>query len=382
MRILAIANLPPFVLGGAENQVARLVEAWVGLGHHVEVAGHRLPSAVVPVGGRQVVAHRIAVPARLGRVGRGAGYFLSLARLLVRRKADFDVVYCRGLVDAAISVCLMKALGLVRLPVVACPINARGRGDARTIRTIPGWRRLVRVIDRHCDAINVIAPAIEDDLREIGIRRPRLTRIPNGISIGSLAAREHVGSPRRLVFVGRLTAQKGLDVLLDALHRLRRERRDFVMDVFGEGPESASLRARSGRLHLGPSVVFRGAIAAEGVRRELASADLLVLPSRYEGMSNAALEGMEAALPVVLTRCGGIDAYVGSDVGWVCEPADAGELAAAVRAALDVPAEELLRMGRNARKLVRSRFEIGEVARQNAELFQSLCGHGTAQRVP
>ena len=132
MRILAIANLPPFVLGGAENQVARLVEAWVGLGHHVEVAGHHLPSAVVAVGARQVVAHRIAVPAPLGRVGRGAGYFLSLARLLLRRKSDFDVVYCRGLVDAAISACLMKALGLVRLPVVACPINARGRGDART----------------------------------------------------------------------------------------------------------------------------------------------------------------------------------------------------------------------------------------------------------
>ena len=47
MRILAISNLPPFVLGGAENQVARLIETWIDLGHHVEVAGHRIPNGVI-----------------------------------------------------------------------------------------------------------------------------------------------------------------------------------------------------------------------------------------------------------------------------------------------------------------------------------------------
>lgn len=376
--VLVVANLPPWVLGGAENQVARLVEAWVGLGHQVEVAGHRIPDAETRLGVAIVRTHRIAVIDRLGRAGRAASYFVSLARLLARIGAGFDVVYTRGLGDAAISICLLKAAGRTRLPLVACPINARGAGDAAFIRSIPGWRRIVAAIDRHCDAINLIAPAIADDLAAIGITTPRLSRIPNGITLAPPVTRTAVAPVRRLVWTGRLSAQKGIDLLLPVLARVVAPGRDFRLELVGDGPEAAALAVRCRELALAGRVVFAGPLHRDEIRGRLAAADAFVLPSRYEGMSNAALEAMEAGLPLLLTRCGGIDAWVDDAVGWRCPPEDPEALFDSLCRLLDAPDAELLARGQRARALAEREFGIGTVARRNVELLAEVAAAARA----
>lgn len=372
LRILVVANLPPYVLGGAENQVARLVEVWSDLGHYVEVAGHRIPDGYLHLGTSAIPIHRIAVIDRLGRSGRAISYFFSLARLLGRIRSKFDVVYCRGLGDGAISITLLKAIGRLRLPLVACPINARGAGDARFIRSIPGWRRIVTHINKHCEAINIIAPAIEPDLAALGIAGPRLSHIPNGIPLAPPVERVLVTPIRRLVWTGRLSPQKGLDVLLPALARIAAAGWDFRLEIVGGGPDLPTLAALCRRLGLDNRVVFAGAVSPGSIRDRLAAADVFVLPSRYEGMSNAGLEAMEAGLPLVLTRCGGLDTYVDADIGWCCDPGDVDSLTAALLAMLDTPDAELLAMGRQARARVERDFEICTIGRRNAELLASV----------
>jgi glycosyltransferase involved in cell wall biosynthesis len=369
LRILVVANLPPYVLGGAENQVARLVEVWAGLGHHVEVAGHRIPDGTVRLGAAEIRTHRIAVVEWMGRGGRAATYFLSLARLLRRIGYRFDVVYSRGLGDGAVSIALLKAMKQVRLPLVACPINARGSGDAQFIRSIPCWRRLVHLINKHCNAINIIAPAIEPDLAELGITKPRVSHIPNGIPISAAIERDSPPRVRRLIAVGRLSQQKGMDLLLTALSQVAATGREFVLSIVGDGPEMQSLSDQCRRLSLESRVKFEGALAQAAIRDRLASADVFLLPSRYEGMSNAALEAMEAGLPILLTRCGGIDTYVNSEVGWVVDPGSVEALAATLQAMLDTRDTDLLAMGRRARELVGREFEMDAIGRRNLELL-------------
>lgn len=372
LKILVVANLPPFVLGGAENQVARLVESWLTFGHEVEVAGHQLPAGTVPLGASRVRTHEVKAWNRFGRAGRALGFFLSLARLLLREQSNFDVVYCRGLGDAALTVCVLKALRLSHLPVVACPINAGGRGDAHFIRSIPGWPLLTRAVDRHCDAINIIAPAIEADIQDLDIRRPRIARIPNGIAIGKPVKHRRSGTGRQFIFLGRLSPQKGLDLLLDAFHQLYVEGQKFSLEIIGDGPERETLMTQCERLRLAQFVRFAGAIPIDEVRERLAAADVFVLPSRYEGMSNAALEAMEAGVAVVLSRCGGIDTYVRDDMGWVCDPGDQESLVAALREATVAEPERLMGMGRMARRLVEERFDIRAIAQRNIDLFREI----------
>lgn len=377
MRILVLSNLPPYVLGGAENQVARLVESWTNWGHDVEVAGHRLPSGVLRLGKAIIRTHRIVVLERFGRAGRALSYLFSLACLVHSIGNRFDVIYCRGLGDGAISICLLKALMRVRLPLLSCPINARGAGDAHFIRSIPGWRRLVSLINRHCDAINVIAPAILSDLVTLGIDSPRISCIPNGIPIGASPARSAVSPIRRMVWVGRLSPQKGLDQLLRALAKVAALGREFSLEIIGDGPERDSLIQLRSRLGLNSRIHFSGVLASHEIRDKLAKdADVFVLPSRYEGMSNAAMEAMEAGLPVLMTRCGGIDTYVDADTGWLCDPDDLDGLTSAILRMLDTPDSQLLSMGRRARLLVERHFDIDSIARRNAFLMQQLAVPG------
>jgi len=370
MRILVVANLPPYVLGGAENQVARLVETWADLGHRIEVAGHRIPDGVLRVGNAEIPTHHIAVSERTGRGGRAASYFVSIARLLHKTKKNFEVIYCRGLGDGAISICLLKAIGEVRLPMVACPINAKGAGDADFIRSIPGWQLLIQLINRHCDAINIIAPAILSDLVELGVNGPKISYIPNGIKIGDPIRKSDIASTRRLVWAGRLAAQKGIDILLKALADVVAANRDFSLEIIGNGPDKALLLRQCRQLCLEKKVRFSGALAKEAIRDKLAEADVFLLPSRYEGMSNAALEAMEVGLPILLTRCGGIDTYIDESTGWICEPGDVDGLTAALLRILDTPADKLLAMGKQARLLVERNFQIEMIGRQNADLLE------------
>lgn len=372
MRILVIANLPPYVLGGAENQVARLIETWIDLGHHIEVAGHRIPNGTLRFGNTEIRTHRIAVMERTGRAGRAASYFVSMARLLLRTKRNFDLIYCRGLGDGAISICALKAIGEVRLPLVVCPMNARGTGDSYFLRSIPGWQLLLKLINRHCNAINIIAPAILPDLVELGIDRPRISHIPNGIKIAEPIQRSRPAPTRRMIWTGRMAAQKGIDILLNALANVAAAGNEFSFEIIGDGPDKAALFKQCQHLGLGQMVRFTGAIAKEKIRAKLADSDVFVLPSRYEGMSNAALEALEAGLPVLLTRCGGIDTYIDDETGWVCEPNDVEELTAALLRMLATPGDKIVAMGRQARRIVERHFKIEKIGQQNAELFEQL----------
>jgi glycosyltransferase involved in cell wall biosynthesis len=146
----------------------------------------------------------------------------------------------------------------------------------------------------------------------------------------------------------------------------------FRLDIVGEGPLKEKLRKQIRELSLDQYIRLRGEVPTGEIRSLLAQYDILVLPSRYEGMSNAALEAMEAGLPVLVTRCGGIDHYIDSQKGWVCEPDNPKSLMDAMCSMLETPTEALNDMGLQARIMVEEHFDIGMIAQKNIELFRKM----------
>ena len=117
--------------------------------------------------------------------------------------------------------------------------------------------------------------------------------------------------------------------------------RAFSIEI-GNGPDMALLLKQWRQLCLEKKIHFTRVLAKEAIRAKIADADVFLLPSRYEGMSNAALEAMEAGLPILLTRCGGIDTYIDENIGWICEPDDVDGLTLVLLLMLDTPADKLL----------------------------------------
>lgn len=160
------------------------------------------------------------------------------------------------------------------------------------------------------------------------------------------------------LFVGRLSSEKGLPTLLDAVARLP----GAQLRVAGEGPEAAVLQGVTG-------VAWLGRLAAEGVRRQMNAAAALVVPSiSYETFGLVVIEAFACGTPVIASRIGALAGLVEDGItGLLFEPGNAADLAEKMKWALAHPAE-MAQMGRNARL----EYERSHTADRNYRLLMNI----------
>jgi glycosyltransferase involved in cell wall biosynthesis len=205
-----------------------------------------------------------------------------------------------------------------------------------------GWRdRLyeglqLRTARRAAAAVAVSTPIVER-YRRAGAPASRVHLIRNAWSgrepLARSEARRALGlDPAELLvgWVGRLSREKGADVLLDALARLAPPRPRVAL--VGDGPERAALASRAEALGIAERLAWLGLVPDAG---RLASAyDVFVLSSRTEGTPIALLEAMAAHLPIVATAVGGVPDVVSEGEAWLVPSEDPAALAAALEVAL------------------------------------------------
>jgi glycosyltransferase involved in cell wall biosynthesis len=177
---------------------------------------------------------------------------------------------------------------------------------------------------------------------------------------------------RTLLFVGRLSAAKGVPVLLDAMAELGRSHPDARLTLIGDGPDRESLEARAAQAGLAGRVTFAGYRDEQAVAEALAGADIFVLPSFAEGLPVVLMEALAARCAVVTTRIAGIPELVrDGETGLIVAPGEAGALARALRRLLDDPAlrQRLAEAGRAA---VQAEFNLAREPAKLARLFAGV----------
>ena len=159
-----------------------------------------------------------------------------------------------------------------------------------------------------------------------GLKPSKLIVIPNAVDVERFASAEpaqlqefgiHDGS-QVFASIGRLEHQKGIDVLLTAIERLKPLPNDLHFLIVGDGPDDSSLRAQATAKGIADHVHFVGRRA--DVPELLAASFALILASRWEGMPNVVLEAMAAGKPVISTRVEGIDELVRDEVTGITIP--------------------------------------------------------------
>lgn len=173
----------------------------------------------------------------------------------------------------------------------------------------------------------------------------------------------------RLIYVGRLSPEKGVPTLLRALALLAHEGRTPLphLTLAGDGPQRPELEALASDLGISGMVTFRGQLERSALSAELSRADLCVQPSLTEGFSKAWLDAMAHGLPVLASDVGAASAVIGSDAerGWLTPPGDVRALADTLHSAL-TGAHDWPAMRRRCRSYVEGRTleewarEIGE----------------------
>lgn len=222
--------------------------------------------------------------------------------------------------------------------------------------------RFVACISRFCRSQAMIFAAPE--------HWERLKVIHCGVEPDLYDSREPGSSGKRILFVGRLAAVKGVSVLLEAFARVAARHGEARLTLVGDGPDRRRLEAEAARLGIAAQVVFAGYRSQQEVAESLSAADVFVLPSFAEGVPVVLMEAMAARLPVVATRVGGVSELVEDGVsGVTVPPGDADSLAAALERMLDDPSGARA-MGEAGRRRVVAEFASDKEAGRLARLFR------------
>ena len=339
--------------GGTQRHIQQVVALLDPARFHVEVLTLRAGGEVedeLRAGG--VSVRSLSVGARLGSA-RTLRAIVAAARAL--RRGRIDVVHGYQWRPALVGALAGRLAGV---PLRLASKRSLTGEDRQAERA---WRHIARQVD----TVIVNADALRVEGEERGMRC-RWALLQNGVDTDHFrlappdpGARAALGlDPQRPVVgtIGRLEDRKGHDQLLRAAGTMLaggNGRRPQIV-IVGDGPLREKLQAQAHSLGVADSVRFVGTVA--DVRPSLAAMDVFVLPSHAEGMSNALMEAMAAARPVVATAVGGnTEVVVDGKTGVLIPPADPAAIADAIAALLRDP-DRAAGLGAAAREFVTRRF--------------------------
>lgn len=195
------------------------------------------------------------------------------------------------------------------------------------------WRAEIVAAGRSAEAIVCVGSRLARDcVTELGVDPRRVLVIPNTYDTERFVACERTrdAAQTRIVTLGRLSHEKGHDVLLQAFSRILVSEASATLTLIGDGPQRAALEQLTANLGIASRVSFTGTLLGEQVPAVFQESDIFVLPSREEGFGVALIEAMATGLPVVATRSGGPQDIVTENDGLLVDPGDAAGLADAM----------------------------------------------------
>ena len=303
-------------------------------------------------------------------------FSLRVVRELRRRRRDFDVVHDNQVLG--LGNLQIPRLGLPLVTSIHHPISVDRRIEleaARGFLARLGKRRWYGFVAMQAQVARRVGPVLTvsesskvDIVKDFGVDPRDIEILPLGVDTRIFHPRgERV--PGRIVAMASADAPiKGVDVLLRAVAKVATERDVHVVVVSRpqkDGPTERLVR----ELALTDRVRFVSGVSDEELGELLASAEIAVVPSRYEGFSLPAVEHMASGTPLVASRAGALPEVVG-DAAVLVEPGDVEELAATLRRLHDSP-EERGRLGEAGLVRVRRRFAWPAVARATVEHYRA-----------
>jgi glycogen(starch) synthase len=334
LRLCSVFEPPPSALvgrgvkfdpiGGMQNHTAELTRTLDRRGVVQTVLTTRPPTAPY--------FQRLGDHARVIRLGLPIRRFRQLyapqaAILAPILAARADVVHVHLGEDLAVLPIGAAAAKLHRLPLVLTVHTSLRHtlavSDLRSalLKTIGGL--IERWGEHSAEAVSVITSRLHRLLLSDGVDENRVHLIPPGVnpSLFEGPFEDPFSGIRRprVLFVGRLAPQKGVSTLVEAAGLLKDPSARILL--VGDGPERPKLERDAERLGVDDRLHFVGFFAHERLPAVLAHADLLVLPSLYEELGTVLLEAMQAALPIVASRTGGIPDLIEDGVNGMLVPA-------------------------------------------------------------
>ncbi|TWI12469.1 glycosyltransferase family 4 protein [Aerolutibacter ruishenii] len=368
--LMVLESRYPVPLGGAEAQVRTLAKALRARGHRVTILTPLIKDWPVR---RETIFRVDRVPVCRIRFPRirwlgGAILCARLAMFLWARRKRYDAWHVH-IVHRFGAVCGLLGR-LVGKPVILKVSGAWELEQGALATAAPWTYRILHRCLLWASAWQAISNRIASTIAARGIPPARIASIPNAVDTARYRTITRASSPfPRFVFVGRMVPEKDLGILLQAFADALPSCPSAQLKLVGTGPLLASLQSLATDLRVASNVEFCG--QREDIEEVLSDADIGVLTSRIEGLSNALLECMAAGLPMIASRVSGSEDLVRTGCnGWMFEPGDRRGLAAAMVEAATVSHAQRAEMGLRARESVELHAGLDNVIEKLLALYR------------
>jgi glycosyltransferase involved in cell wall biosynthesis len=351
LNILHVLRTP---VGGLFRHVLDLARGQIARGHRVGIIADTATGGPQADAALTEIAPSLALGVSRTPMRRAPGPADLAAMLHVMRRianSKADVVHGHGAKGGAY---VRVALNTKRAVRVYTPHGGSLHYDPRRLagRLFLGTEKLL--IGR--GDVYIFESAYSSDVFKQKIGTPStLSRVVyNGVNKAEFAPVELAPDASDLLFVGELRQLKGVDVLIEAVAKLRERGRALTATLVGDGPDRAQFEADVTRRGLQDAVRFAGVLPA---RQAFSRGKLLVVPSRAESLPYIVLEAAAAGKPLITTRVGGIPEIFGDQAGLLVQPDDPAVLADAIASRMVRP-EDTDRAAAALRERVAQAFTI------------------------
>jgi glycosyltransferase involved in cell wall biosynthesis len=301
------------------------------------------------------------------------GFVISALRELdeIHRESPIDILWVQDPLVCGVAAWIASSRH--QFPWVAEICNDFFDLEALGANFIESWLKpaVTTWSARRATRIRAVSGSIRDQLVRRGIPESKISVLCCPTDVGRFDPASHASEQPRsnggfgdeplVMFVGSLVYRKGVDLLIEAAAALRHDFPALRIAVVGDGPERASLEAQAMALGLSDVVRFWGRVPHEKLPETLAAADVVVLPSRNEGLPRCVVEALAMRKPVVATRISGnVEVVQDNETGILAEPTAQG-IRDGLAKMLRLPREERERMGRLGQELVAEKFALEPV---------------------
>lgn len=308
-------------------------------------------------------------------------YMMSLGLFLFHNKKRYDLIHIHQVLYPAFVSALI-AKGIFNKPILVKMGCSGLTGDIINIKRFPFGRFQLKYLMKKVDLLVTVNHEGKDEFRTIGFPESKIQYIPNG-TVPPRFGKKDYDNAQTVITTVRLDPQKGIDILLKAWSKVNIEQKGLKLLILGQGPRESELKALATTLRIEESVQFVGLVSDVG--DYLKKADIFVLPSRAEGMSNALIEAMGYGLSCIATNISGntelVDVNPDQKVskggffvaknGILINPDDVEGLTKAILFLIH-NARVREEVGIRGRSHIQNRFSIDSIADRYIALYRSL----------
>ena len=386
MRILMLSwEYPPDVVGGLGKHVAELVPALADRDIEIHVVTPLHGEKQELEASHRTVIHRVMVPSGIfpSFFAEATQANLSLQQAseqIISADGPFDLVHTHDWLTSSAAIGLKHKFKLPLVATIHATERGRGRGslqgeqaqrinDAEWWLTFESWR------------VICCAKFMADEVHTyFGTPTDKIDVIPNGVDARPFQALENARLPefrlrfalpweRIIMHVGRIVAEKGVEVLIRAAPLVLEQVPEAKFVIAGKGPELDHFRRLVKEMNLEQKVLLTGFIGDEDRNKLYKIADVAVFPSLYEPFGMVALEAMAARTPVVVSAVGGLlEVVAHAETGITVYPGDPASCAWGILHTLQHPEWTRMRV-ENAYREALTTFNWETIAEQTNNVY-------------